>query len=313
MGTDDQQQPTPSADETPSVPPQQSLTPFTAQADERIRRVWLDGQWYFSIIDVIAVLTDSPNPRSYWSKMKIRITDEGFQELWTKCPQLKMRSHTDGKYYTTDAADRETLLRILQSIPSPKAEPFRQWLARVGEERLQEEERPSLAVARLSLLYARKGYTDEWIGERVKKILVRNVVTAEWLERGAHTGRQIAELTIELHEGTFDVTPGQHLIVKDLPPNQNLQDSMTNLELILSSLAEQTATLLHQTRDSQGMDDLRRDVHEAGEVGGAARRDVEARTGLPVVSSTNYKQLRQERQRQLQAPLFLDEGIGADE
>ncbi len=313
MGSDDQEQQTPPADETPSVPTQQSLTLFTAQADERIRKVWYNDQWYFSIIDVIAVLTDSANPRSYWSKMKIRITDEGFQELWTKCPQLKMRSHTDGKYYTTDAANRETLLRIIQSIPSPKAEPFRQWLARVGEERLQEEERPSLAVARLSKLYARKGYTDDWIGQRVKKILVRSVITAEWLGRGAHSGKQIAELTTEVHEGTFDVTPGQHLVIKDLPPNQNLQDSMTGLELALSSLAEETARVLHQERDSQGMNDLRRDAHEAGEVGGAARREVEARIGHPVVSATNYKQLRQERQRQLQAPLFLDEGVGADE
>ena len=312
MGSDDQQQQTPPADETPSVAPQQSLTPFTAQAEERIRRVWLNGQWYFSIIDVIAVLTDSANPRRYWTDMKGRIQDEGFVEVSAKCVQLKMRS-PDGKMRTTDAADRETLLRIIQSIPSPKAEPFRQWLARVGEERLREEEQPSLAVARLSKLYARKGYTDDWIGQRVKKILVRGVITAEWLGRGARTGKQIAELTTEVHEGTFDVTPGQHLIIKDLPPNQNLQDSMTGLELALSSLAEETARVLHQERDSQGMDELRRDAHEAGEVGGVARREVEARIGHPVVSATNYKQLRQERQRQLQAPLFLDEGTGAEE
>lgn len=145
---------------------------------------------------------------------------------------------------------------------------------------------------------------EEWIGYRVEKILAPNILTAEWLGRGADEGQQIAQLTTDLHEGTFDLTPGQHLIVKDLPPNQNLQDSMTIMELALSSLAEATATTLHQQRDSQGFGELQRDAHEAGEVGGAARRDVEARTGEPVVSPINYKQLQQERQRQLQPSLF---------
>jgi len=323
MGNDNPQQHTPANDErtteneidmanvVPSEPDEQALALFEAQASERIRKVFVDGRWWYSVIDAIALLTDSANPRRYWTDMKRRLHDEGFQELYAKCVQLKMRSLTDGKYYTTDAADRETMFRIVQSVPSPKAEPFKQWLARTAEERLQEEEQPSRAIERLSKKYARQGYTDEWIGRRIKKILVRETITAEWVERGAHTSRQIAQLTSELHEGTFDITPAQHREVKDLPANQNLQDSMTGVELALNILAEEVATEFHQSRDSQGMDALRRDVYEAGEVGGAARRDVETRLGRPVVSPVNYKQLRQERQRQLQAPLF--EEIADDE
>lgn len=286
-----------------SRPDEQALALFTAEANELIRKVWHDGRWWYSVIDTVALLSGSTEPHKYWAAMKARITDEGFVEVSTKCRPLKMRS-CDGKMRTTDAADRETLFRIGQSIPSPKAEPFKQWLARTAEERLQEEEQPSKAIDRLSKIYAKKGYTDQWISQRVKKILVRDNVTAEWIERGAHSGRQITQLTTELHEGTFDITPAQHLVVKDLAPGQNLQDSMTGLELAVSSLAEETAIVMHQTRDSQGMSELRRDVHEAGEVGKIARLEVEARTGQPVVSPVNYKQLRQERQRQLQSPLF---------
>ncbi len=290
-------------------PPQAETTElaiFEAEANERIRKVWHDGRWFYSIIDIIALLTDSPRPRKYWADMKQRIQDEGFRELSAKCGQLKMRSPRDGKYYTTDAADRETVLRIVQSVPSPKAEPFKQWLARTGEERLQEEEQPSLAMERLRKIYLRKGYTDEWITERIKKVLIRNVITSEWLGRGAKSGRQVAKLTNELHQGTFDITPAQHLEIKDLPPTENLQDSMTIMELALSSLSEATAVTLHQKRDSHGFAALQRDAHEAGEVGGAARRDVEARIGESVVSPVNYKQLQQGRQRQLQPSLFED-------
>jgi hypothetical protein len=311
MGNDNQQQTPPTnenenalTNDTHDIPDAQALALFDAQANQRIRKVWHDGRWWYSIIDAIALLTDSPRPRKYWADMKQRIQDEGFRELSAKCGQLKMRSPADGKYYTTDAADRETMFRIVQSVPSPRAEPFKQWLARTAEERLQEEEQPSKAIDRLSTMYAKKGYTDQWISQRVKKILVRDAITLEWAERGARKSRQIAQLTTELHEGTFDITPAQHLAVKDLPVGRNLQDSMTGLELAVSSLAEETAIVMHQTRDSQGMNELRRDVHEAGEVGKIARLEVEARIGQPVVSPVNYKQLRQERQRQLQAPLF---------
>jgi len=317
MGNDNQQQHTPANDErttepvderdldrvVSSQPDEQALALFEAQANERIRKVFVDGRWWYSVIDAIALLAEPPDPRKYWFDMKRTVKSEGFVQLSERLRQLKMRS-PDGKMRTTDAADRETLFRIGQSIPSPKAEPFKQWLARTAEERLQEEEQPSRAIDRLGKIYAKKGYTDQWISQRVKKILVRDKITAEWDERGAHSGRQIAQLTSELHEGTFDITPAQHLIVKDLAPNQNLQDSMTGLELAVSSLAEETAIVMHQTRDSQGMSQLRRDVREAGEVGKIARLEVEARIGQPVVSPVNYKQLRQERQRQLQSPLF---------
>ncbi|HUY77414.1 MAG TPA: Bro-N domain-containing protein [Ktedonobacterales bacterium] len=316
MGTEDQQT-TPPADETTTQPvnandltnvvssqrDEQTLALFNAEANERIRKIWHDGRWWYSVIDTVGLLSGSDNPRVYWAKLKERVQDEGFAQVLTKCQQLKMRS-ADGKMRTTDAADRETLFRIGQSIPSPKAEPFKQWLARTAEERLQEEEQPSKALDRLSRMYARQGYTDEWIGLRVKKILVRDAITLEWAERGARTSRQIAQLTSELHEGTFAITPAQHREVKDLPPGQNLQDSMTGVELALNILGEEVATELHQARDSQGLSALRDDVHDAGRVSGNARKEVEALTGRPVVSPVNYKQLRQERQRQLQSPLF---------
>ena len=295
----------------PAQPEMMELAIFEAEANERIRKVWHDGRWFYSVIDVVGVLTDSVNPRKYWTAMRVRIRDEGFREAETKCIQLKIRSR-DGKMRTTDAADREAVLRIVQSIPSPKAEPFKRWLAKTGEERLQEDEEPSLAIERLRTAYRKKGYTDEWISERLKKILVRNGLTSEWLGRGARTGRQVAKLTNDLHEGTFDITPAQHLIIKDLAPTQNLQDSMTIMELALSSVAEATAITLHQERDSRGFTQLQRDAHEAGEVGGATRRDVEARIGKSVVSPVNYKQLQQERQLQLQPPLF-DEVDGPDD
>jgi len=317
MGNDDQHR-TPPADENaaqpvderdltnvvPSQPDEQALTLFEAQANERIRRVFVDGRWWYSVIDAIALLSGSAEPRKYWTAMKARIQDEGFRELSTKCRPLKMRSPKDGKYYTTDAADRETMFRIGQSIPSPKAEPFKQWLARTAEERLQEEEQPAKSIDRLSKRYARLGYTDEWIGLRIKKILVRDAITLEWAERGARTSRQIAQLTSDLHVGTFAITPAQHREVKDLPSNSNLQDSMTGVELALNILADEVATELHQTRDSQGVDALRADVHDAGRVSGNTRKEIEALTGRPVVSPVNYKQLQQERQRQLQSPLF---------
>jgi len=291
------------ADQTPAI--------FDEQAAHRIRRLWHEGRWFFSIVDVVAVLTESADPRNYWSKMKRRTQDEGFRELWTKCPQLKMRS-ADGKLYSTDAADTETLLRIVQSIPSPKAEPFKQWLARVGTERLQEEARPSLAVARLRVLYRKKGYTDEWIDRRIEKILVRSAVTTEWGNRGAREDTDYAVLTDTLSRGTFEVSTSEHRAIKQLPRSQNLQGSMSVMELALSSLAEATAVTLHQNRDSRGFPALERDAHEAGRVGGIARHEVETLTGQPVVSPTNYKQLRQERQRELQPPLLIESNGGVE-
>lgn len=274
------------------------------QAEERIRREWHEGRWFFSVVDVIGVLTDSASPGAYWRKLKQRLLeDEGARETVTNCHELKMRA-ADGKHRLTDAADTETLLRIAQSVPSPKAEPLKQWLARVGAERLNALDDPELTADQMRKDYRRLGYSDTWINERLKNVVARNELTDEWRERGAEEGREFALLTDTLSKGTFDITTGEHRKVKQISPRQNLRDSMTPLELALTSLAEVTATEMHQHRDSQGFGELQRDAHEAGEVGGAAREDIEARLGKPVVSPTNYKQLRQERQRELQPPLL---------
>lgn len=276
---------------------------ISEQADARVRHVWHEGRWWFSVIDVIALLTDSPTPNKYWTDMKRRITDEGFVQLAANCRKFKAKA-SDGKMRETEFADTETMLRIVQSVPSPKAEVFKQWLARTGAERLEEMENPALAAERMRKEYQRLGYSDAWIEERLKNILIRNALTDEWCERGADEGRDFATLTDTLHTETFEVTTARHRQVKHISARQNLRDSMTPMELVLTSLAEVTATELHQTRDSQGMGNLQLDAHDAGALAGNARREVEELTGKPVVSPTNAKQLRQERQRELQPPLL---------
>ncbi|MGH2517061.1 MAG: BRO-N domain-containing protein [Ktedonobacterales bacterium] len=273
------------------------------RADRHIRRVWHDGRWFFSIVDVIGVLTESLNPRNYWNMLKHRLAEEGATETYTTCVQLKMTA-PDGKQRLTDAADTEAVLRIVQSVPSPKAEPFKQWLARVGTERLQEQENPELVADRMRKEYERLGYSDVWISERLKNVVIRNDLTDEWRERGAEEGREFAILTDTLCKGTFDITTAEHRKVKHIPVRQNLRDSMTPLELVLTSLAELTAAEIHQTRDSDGLVELQRDAHDAGAVAGNARREVETLTGKPVVSPLNHKQLRQGRQHELQPPLL---------
>jgi hypothetical protein len=279
------------------------LEEFDEQAAGTIRRVFHDGRWFFSVIDVVGLLTGSPRPRKYWSDLKINLISEGYVEVSAKIGQLKMEA-PDGKQRLTDAADAETLFRIIQSIPSPKAEPFKQWLARVGRERLDEIEHPELAADRLRQQYRALGYSDEWIDRRLQGIVIRDELTNEWHGRGAQEGREFAALTDTLQRGTFDLSTSEHRQVKHIGQRQNLRDSMTTMELLLTALSEETARELHQARDSQGYGELHRDAGEAGEVGGAARRDIEARTGRPVVSGENFKTLRQGRQGALQDPLF---------
>jgi hypothetical protein len=269
---------------------------------DRIRKVWHEGEWWFSVVDVVGILSDSPNPAGYWRVLKSRLKSEGSESV-THCNGLKMKS-LDGKMRTTDAATTETILRIIQSIPSPKAEPFKLWLAQVGTERLQEEAELSLAEERLMKLYQKKGYTDQWIHARLEKIRARSAVTIQWGLRGAQEGREFAQLTDTLSKGTFDITTGEHRQIKGISGKHNLQDSMTAVELALSTLAEVTATAIHQERDSQGYNQLQRDCTTAGRISGNARREVEEATGKPVVTSTNYQQLQQERQQELQPPLF---------
>jgi DNA-damage-inducible protein D len=256
------------------------------------------------VVDVIALLTDSPAPRQYWGTLKARMTGEGVQQTLANCLQLKMTA-ADGRQRLTDTGDTETMLRIVESVPSPKAEPFKRWLAGVGAERLQELGDPSLAADRMRREYARLGYSDAWITERLKNVVARNELTDEWRERGADERLDFARLTDTLSRGTFDLTTAEHRQVKHITARQNLRDCMTQLELALTSLAEVTANELHQTRDAQVFTELQRDATDAGTVAGNARREVEALIEKPVVSSENYKTLRQGRRDELQ-PRLLD-------
>jgi DNA-damage-inducible protein D len=229
---------------------------------------------------MIGLLTEANIPRRYWTDMKRRLDTEGFAEVYAKCVQLKMAS-ADGKQRLTDVADTETLLRIIQSIPSPKAEPFKQRLARVGVERLEEMENPALAADRMRRLYKQRGYSDEWIDQRMQGIVVRDELTTEWRERGAEEGREFAILTDILHRGAFDVSTDEHKGVKQLKKRDNLRDNMTTLELALTMLLEATSTALHQAREGQGFTPLQQDAREAGRIAGGARQQIEAATGQP--------------------------------
>ncbi len=289
------------------MPDETDLELFDEQADTQIRKVWHEGRWFLSVVDVIGALTDSETPNKYWTDMKRRVHDEGFVELAAKCRRFKLRA-ADGKLRETECADTETLLRLVQSIPSPHAERLKRWLARVGMERLEEMEDPALAAERIRKEYRRLGYSHAWIEERLKNIAIRNVLTDEWRERGADEGHDFARLTDTLSRETFDITTGEHRKVKHLGVRANLRDSMTPLELVLTSLAEVTTTEAHQNRDSQGYDELHRDARDAGRAAGIARREAEAVTGQPAVSPINHKTLRQGRQRELQPPL-----LGAEE
>ncbi len=257
--------------------------------EKTVRRVWHEGKWFFSVIDVIAVLTDSSRPRKYWSDLKVRLKTEGYIEVSEKIGQLKMVS-SDGKQYLTDATDTATLLRIIQSIPSPKADPFKRWLAEVGTQRLEEIENPEVAMERMRELYEQKGYPKDWIEKRMRGIAVRNELVDEWEQRGAKEGLEYAILTNEIAQATFGMNIQDHKAYKSLK-RENLRDHMTDLELILTMLGEATATRLHQDRDTQGFSDLQIDTREAGEVAGNTRRDIEQRTGTRVVSPTNYHHL----------------------
>jgi DNA-damage-inducible protein D len=212
---------------------------------------------------VIAILTDSTNPRVYWSKLKERATSEGFEETLSQVEPLKLKS-PDGRFRQTDTANRQTLLRLIQSIPSPRAEPFRLWLAQVGEERLEEIEHPEAALERIKAMYKAKGYDDAWIDARIKNDLIRNELTDEWKERGAQEGLEYAILTNEITKGTFGFTVQTYKEYKLLPTRANLRDHMSPIELALTSLSEATAITYHRDRDSQSFPQLKRDATDAG-------------------------------------------------
>jgi hypothetical protein len=234
------------------------------------------------------VLTDSADAGAYWRKLKQRLVAEG-SEVLTFCHGLKLEA-PDGKQRQTDCANTQGLFLIIQSIPSPKAEPFKRWLAQVGYERVKEIENPELAMGRMQDLYEKKGYPKAWIDKRLRGIAVRQDLTDEWKEQGAASSKEFAILTNEIMQGAFDLKVDEYKQVKSLA-RENLCDHMTDIELILTMLAEATTTTLHRDRDSQGMEILKKDAKDGGAVAGRTRKDIEQQTGKPVISTENFKQL----------------------
>lgn len=263
--------------------------------DKRIRTAWdaEKEEWFFSIVDVVAVLTDQPDQRhaaKYWSVLKTRLKKEG-SELTTKCSQLKMRS-ADGKRYNTDVADTEQLLRIIQSIPSPKAEPFKLWLAQVGRERIEETIDPELTIDRALETYLRKGYSREWINQRLQAIQVRKELTDEWDARGVQKGVEYAILTDEITKAWSGMNTRQYKNLKGLK-KENLRDNMTTLELVLNMLAEATTTEISKQKAPEGLRENVEVARSGGKVAGDARKAIEQQTGVPVITSKNAAQLNQ--------------------
>ena len=262
--------------------------------DKRIRTAWDEEkeEWFFSIVDVVGVLTDSPNPNNYWKVLKKRLKAEGNESV-TNCNRLKLKSPKDGKRYLTDVADTEQLLRIIQSIPSPKAEPFKMWLAQVGRERIEETIDPELTIERALETYQRKGYSREWINQRLQAIQVRKELTDEWDARGVQQGIEYAILTDEISRAWSGMTTRQYKRLKGLK-KENLRDNMTTLELVLNMLAEATTTQLSKQRQPSTFQENLQTAREGGEVAGSARKDIEARSGgVPVITSQNAAQLNQ--------------------
>jgi DNA-damage-inducible protein D len=254
--------------------------------DKQIRRILIEDKWYFAVVDVVAALTDSDKPRDYWYRMKTREAESSGVELSTFCRQLKLVS-TDGKKYLTEVANTEGIFRIIQSIPSPKAEPFKRWLAKVGYERVQEIEDPELATKRTRQLYKAKGYSDDWTEKRMRGIAVRDELTEEWKKRDVKGDPEYAILTAEISKAAFGLTPSEYKQVKGLK-RQNLRDHMNDLELIFSMLGEAASTEITRKRDAQGLDENKTAARKGGRIAGEAREKLEAETGTSVVTSENY-------------------------
>ena len=260
--------------------------------DKRIRTAWDEEkeEWFFSVVDVIAVLTDSKDPAAYWRKLKQRMREEG-NETVTNCHGLKMTA-ADGKKRLTDVADTEQLLRIIQSIPSPKAEPFKLWLAQVGRERIEETIDPELTIDRALETYLRKGYTREWVNQRLQAIQVRKELTDEWDARGVQRGSEYAILTDEISRTWSGMTTGQYKRFKGLK-KENLRDNMTTLELVLNMLAEATTTELSKEHQPETFEENKEIARRGGRIAGETRKSIEADTGKPVITSQNAAQLNQ--------------------
>ncbi len=262
---------------------------------QRVRTHWDEEaeKWYFSIVDVVAILTDSADPNNYWKVLKSRLIKEGNKSV-TNCNRLKMRSPKDGKYYKTDVADTEQLLRLVQSIPSPKAEPFKLWLAEVGYERLEEAEDPEKSIDRAMEMYLRKGYNKEWVNQRLKSIEIRKDLTDEWDKRGVKKGREYAILTDEITKAWSGLTVKDYKKVKGLK-KQNLRDNMTNMELVLNMLAEATTTEISKQEQPDTFEQNQEIAQQGGEIAGTARRQIERKTGKSVVTAKNANGLLEEQ------------------
>ncbi|MBN1690023.1 MAG: Bro-N domain-containing protein [Dehalococcoidia bacterium] len=261
--------------------------------NKQVRRLWSEEKqrWFFSIIDVCEILSETDNPRRYWSDLKRKLKSEGLNELYEIIVQLKLEAE-DGKIRLTDCADAQGLLRIIQSIPSPKAEPFKRWLAKVGYERLEEIENPELAAKRMREIYQQKGYSADWIEKRMRGIAIRDELTGEWKKRGVKEQIEYAILTAEISKATFGMTPAEYKIFKDLEnPNDNLRDHMTDLELIFSMLGEASTTEIARKKDAQGFPANKKAAFEGGTVAGNARRELEEKSGTRVSTNENYKEL----------------------
>ncbi len=268
------------------------MSAVTLFEEKQVRRAWnqAEEKWYFAIVDVIAVLTESPNPQVYWRVMKKRLSDEG-NETVTNCNALKMTA-ADGKQRLTDVADTEQLLRLIQTIPSPKAEPFKLWLAKVGFERLEEIENPELAAKRMRQIYEQKGYSEDWIEKRMRGIAVRDELTDEWKKRGVKEQKEFAILTAEISKATFGMTPSEYKAYKSLTnPKENLRDHMTDLELIFTMLGEASTTEIAKKKDAQGFLLNKTAAQAGGNIAGNARKELEAKSGTAISTKENLKSL----------------------
>ena len=253
---------------------------------KQIRRAWVDDQWFFSVIDIVGALTDSASPPKYWDAMKRREKASSDVDLSTICRKVALTG-ADGKTYKSDAVNTEAAFRIIQSIPSPKAEPFKRWLAEVGYQRVQEIENPELAQQRMRQLYQDKGYPNDWIEKRVRGIAVRDELTGEWQKRGIQDQKDFAILTGEISKATFGLTPADYKKLKGLN-RENLRDHMTDLELIFTMLGEAATTEIARNKDAQGLPQNKQAARDGGSVAGNARRQLEAKSGRKVITRDNY-------------------------
>ena len=252
---------------------------------KKIRRTWFNDEWWFSVVDIIGALTQTDRARKYWSDLKVKLTEEGF-EVSEKIGQLRLMAD-DGKLRLTDCANTKNMFRIIQSVPSPKAEPFKQWLAQVGYDRVQEIENPELAQKRMKEIYKAKGYSDDWIEKRARGIAIRDELTDEWKKRGVETDKEYGILTAEISKATFGMTPSEYREFKRLK-KENLRDHMDDLELIFTMLGERVSTEITRKEDKQGLIEVKDAAKRGGRVAGNARKDTEKELGQPVTSRGNY-------------------------